>query len=72
MSKSFFTIERKVRKRKLVDLIKENPKIPEQKLKGLFSLQTGLSFKRIEQYLEELEGANLVERNSDGEYSAVL
>jgi predicted transcriptional regulator len=35
-------------------------------LKGLFSLNTGLSFKKIEEYLLELEESGIVERDSDG------
>jgi len=64
--KSFFVIERKVRKAKLLDFIKKNPKLSEQRLKGLFSLNTGLSFKKIEEYLLELEESGIVERDSDG------
>jgi hypothetical protein len=68
--KSFFAIERKVRKRRLLDLIKENPNMPEGKLKGLFSLKTGLTFNRIDAYIMELEESGLIERDEAGQLKA--
>ncbi len=64
--KNFFAIERRVRKRELLAIISENPKIQDRRLKGIFSLKNGLTFKRIECYLRELVDASLIEIDADG------
>lgn len=60
-SRNFFVIERRVNKRKLLDLIRANAQMSLRKVKGIFSLKTGLSFNKINEYLGELEAAGLIE-----------
>ena len=69
--KGYFTIERRRRKGQLLQLIKDNRETPLGKLKALFSLQTGLSFKKIEEYLTELEAGELIEYDEAGRLTAV-
>lgn len=65
MTTNFFVVERRVSKKRLLDFIQNNPNLLERKLKGLFSLSTGQSFKVIERYLDELEAANLIEKEDE-------
>jgi len=59
--KSFFLEERRKRKVDLLDLIgKSEGKTDLNKLKGVFSLKTGLSFKKIDEYLAELHIGGLI------------
>ena len=53
---------RRLRIQKLLDLIKRNPNLPEEKIKGLFMLQTGLTSRKIDEYLNDLKDAGLIER----------
>ena len=59
--KNFFIIERKVRKRRLLEIIQQHPELTPGRLKGLYSSQTGLGFRKIEEYLSELEESGLIE-----------
>jgi len=65
--KSYFVIQRRVWKRQLLDLIEQNPEMPLRKIKGIFSLKTGLTFRRIDMYLAELEASGLIEFDSETE-----
>ena len=69
--KNYFMIERKVRKRALLDLIEKNPELAEGKLKGIFSAQTGLTFNKIDQYLVELQEQGEIERGENGYWKHV-
>ena len=59
--KNFFLRERQIRKARLLDLIEKHPELGLKKIKGLFSLRTGLSFKKIQEYLSEFLDAELIE-----------
>lgn len=61
ISKNFFLSERKSRVKYLIKLISDNPKLPINKIKGLFTLKTGCSFKVINEYLAELTESGLIE-----------
>ena len=65
--KSFFLIERRVRKQNLLDLIRNSGEqgVSLKKAKSVFSLKTGLSFRKIEEYLRELEEGGLIEISED-------
>ena len=65
--KSFFLTERRVRKRNLLDLIRNSGEqgVSLKKVKSVFSLKTGLSFRKIEEYLRELEEGGLIEISED-------
>lgn len=69
--KSYFLIERKTRKQKLIALIEKHQGIELGKLKGLFSLQTGVSFKKIDEYLLELEESGQIQVAENGSYELV-
>ena len=53
---------RRGRKLKLIELIENLQPVEEQRLMGIFSLQTGLRFKTIGEYLDELEAGCLINR----------
>jgi predicted transcriptional regulator len=53
---------------KLLDLIENNQDLAETKIKGLFLLQTGLTTRKIDEYLNDLETAGLIKRE-DGRLS---
>jgi predicted transcriptional regulator len=55
---------RRLRIEKLVEIIKSNPGLEENKIKSLTAVGTGLSRKRIEEYLDELENAGAIQRQS--------
>ena len=59
--RSFFLEERRKRKVDLLNLIGKNKKVSLNKLKGVFSQKTGLSFKKIDEYLEELHSAGFIQ-----------
>lgn len=65
--KSYFLIERRARKQKLLEIIKKNPKLNLGKLKGIFSLQTGVSFKKIDEYINEMVESGMIEYDGDTE-----
>lgn len=67
---SFYVDKRKAWKRQLLALVQAHPEATIPKIKGLMSLQTGLSHKRIQVYLEELEEAGLI--NIDGDKVAIV
>jgi len=46
-------------------MIKKNPELKRTKLKALFSMSTGLTYRKIEEYLMELVDADLIEINPD-------
>ncbi len=67
MSKNYFVLERKKNKDQLLAMVKKNSDlaIPDggisyKQLRALFSLRTGLSFKKIDEYLEELLATELI------------
>jgi len=64
MAVGYFGRMRMMRKRQLLDLIRQHAPIEEDKLCGVFSLKTGLTFKKIRQYLEELEATGLIVREN--------
>ena len=66
-SRSFFLRERQTRKSNLLKLIEKNPGATLNRLKGAFSLKTGLTFKKIDEYLSELEASGLIEISDDDE-----
>lgn len=70
-NKNYFVTERKANKQKLLEIITKNKKILPGKLKGVFSLTTGLSFKKIEEYLSELVEGGLIEYADDGTVTAL-
>ena len=43
-------------------IIERMQPVDERKLMGIFSLQTGLKFSTITEYLNELEAADLIDR----------
>lgn len=53
---------RRIRLQQLLDLITNNPGLPEHKIKGLFMLKTGLTSHRIDEYLNDLEESGMIER----------
>lgn len=61
---------RRLRITKLLDLIEKNGDLPERKIKGLFLLQTGLTSRKIDEYIDDLERSDLIERK-DGKLSLV-
>jgi len=63
--KSFFLLERRARKRMLLEMIEAHPDLLLGRLKALFSMKTGVSFKKIDEYLRELEEGGLVEFEGD-------
>ena len=67
MSTSYFVKERKRNKNKLLEMVRNNMNIDilgggmhRKKLRALFSMKTGLSFKKIDEYLEELLDTELI------------
>jgi len=56
-----FLDQRKKRKQDLYDIIKKNPDLGLKKLKAVFSMRTGNTYKKIDEYLEELEDAGLID-----------
>jgi predicted transcriptional regulator len=64
--KSYFLIERRTRKLRLLDMIKKNPELEIGKLKGLFSLESGVSFKKIDEYLSEMEESGMIKYDAEG------
>jgi len=60
-SRSYFLRERQKRKQILLQMIEKNSEMSLQRLKSVFSLQTGLAFKTINEYLDELIGTGLIE-----------
>jgi len=64
--KSYFLIERRTRKLRLLDMIKKNPELEIGKLKGLFSLENGVSFKKIDEYLSEMEESGMIKYDAEG------
>ena len=69
--KCYFMIERRVRKQKLLAIIKEHPDLEIGKIKGIFSQQTGLSFRKIDQYISELEESGIIESNAEGKFTVL-
>jgi len=69
--KGYFETTRQLRKMDLLAVVTKTPGLPKEKLMGLFSLRTGLTFRKIEMYIEELEAAGLLEVNDAGEVSPV-
>jgi len=61
----FFIRQRKLRKQELHRMIQLNPDLTLTRIKGLFSQRTGLTYKKIDQYILELTDANLVEINPE-------
>ena len=59
---STFARARRDRKIALMAIIKRMQPVDERKLMGIFSLQTGLKFRTITEYLNELEAAGLIDR----------
>jgi DNA-binding IclR family transcriptional regulator len=59
----FFTKGRLERKQALLEMVQKFSPIEEEKLLGVFSLKTGLTFKKIREYLDELVSAGLIERD---------
>lgn len=55
---------RKLRIDKLLDIIQRNPELEEKRIKALFTLQTGLTRRRVEEYIEELEEMGLIRREN--------
>lgn len=49
-----------MRKRILLTMITKHKTLPMSQLRGLFSLKTGLTYKKINEYLRELSDANLI------------
>ena len=70
--RNFFMVERRARVQKLIKMIKKNPDITIAKIKGLFSLQTGLSHNRIRMYLLELEESGLIEWDDEKQNYKIL
>lgn len=62
---SYFMIERRVRKKRLLDMLIKNKGISLTKLKGIFSLATGLSYRKIDQYLTELQDSGMITYSED-------
>jgi len=58
---SHFLDGRKQRKELLLSMIEKNPNLELKTIRGLFSQQTGNKLKTIDEYLEELQDANLIE-----------
>lgn len=56
---------RKKRVDMLINIIERNYDVHESKVKALFMRQTGLTLKRINEYLEELEIVGIIERKDD-------
>ena len=71
VGKSYFVTERKLRKADLQAIITRNPGLPKERIFGIFSQRTGLRFPKIEEYLNELVAAGLVEVNDADEVSPV-
>jgi len=51
---------RRLRLQKLVEIIKANPESEQKRVSALFMLQTGLTKRRIEEYIEELQNAESI------------
>ncbi|MCK5609294.1 hypothetical protein KAR91_45900 [Candidatus Pacearchaeota archaeon] len=58
--RNLFQNQRRARKLQLLAFIKKHPELNLKKLKGLFSIQTGATYKKIEEYLQELVDAELI------------
>jgi len=63
--RSYFIRERQLRKSRLLLLIGKQPELNQTRLKAIFSLQTGLRISKIEEYLQELSDAGLIELSDD-------
>ena len=71
-SKNFFLADKKARMRSLVSLINKNPELPFHKIKGIFMWKTGLSNKKIDQYVNDLLEGGLIEYNEETHNYKVL
>ena len=71
-SKNFFLADKKARMRSLVSLINKNPELPFNKIKGIFMWKTGLSNKKIDQYVNDLLEGGLIEYNEETHNYKVL
>lgn len=65
MSRNFFVKERQRAKQNLLTMITANPTIPKKRLIAAYSMKTGFTFKKIEEYLSELLDAQLVRERID-------
>ena len=65
-------VERRARVQKLLKMMKANPDVTIAKIKGLFSLKTGLSHNRIKQYIFELEEGGIIEYDEEKDNYKVL
>ena len=71
-SKNFFLADKKARMRSLVSLIQKNPELPFHKIKGIFMWKTGLSSKKIDEYINDLIEGDLIEFVEDTRNYKVL
>ena len=62
---------RQERINRLISLINKSPDISENKVKGLFIRQTGLTLKNVDNMIEELIMVEIVKRD-DGKLSLVV
>ena len=70
--RNFFMVERRARVQELIRMMQNNPDTPITKIRGLFSLKTGLSHNRIKQYLFELEESGLIEFDAEKQNYKIL